>query len=152
MSWVITAITLTAASTATSIYGQQEAAKAQEDQLKEQAKQEKLQAESEKLARFEELNNALAANIVSQGTSGIAAEGTPAQLALNNQKKISLSENISEVNQRLRAAALKRAGKNARRSGNIGSFGSLLGGAASIASLGVNGGFGEKTTETPAGG
>jgi len=46
MSWVITAVALSAAGTLTSVYGQVQAGKAQEEQMKQQAEQERLAAES----------------------------------------------------------------------------------------------------------
>ena len=45
MSWVITAIALSAAGTATSVYGQVQAGKAQEEQMKQQAEQERFAAQ-----------------------------------------------------------------------------------------------------------
>ena len=58
MWWVIRAIALTAAGTATAVNGQVQAGKAQEIQLKEQAKQEEFAAQSQELQRRQELNRA----------------------------------------------------------------------------------------------
>ena len=68
MSWVITAIALTAAGTATSAYGQIQAGKAQAQQLKEQAKQEEFAAQSQELQRRQALNRAFAANVAALPT------------------------------------------------------------------------------------
>ena len=70
--FTILAIALTAAGTATGAYGQVQAGKAQEEQMKQQAEQERLAAESRELQRREELNRALASNVVAQSMSGIS--------------------------------------------------------------------------------
>jgi len=136
MSWVITAVALSAAGTLTSVYGQVQAGKAQEEQMKQQAEQERLAAESRELQRREELNRALASNIAAQSMSGIAGEGTPASLALESAKKAGLSEATIDLSEKLRQSALIRAGKTAKQTAYIGAAGSLLSGAGQIASLG----------------
>ena len=136
MSWVITAIALTAAGTATSAYGQVQAGKAQEIQLKEQAKQEELAAQSQELQRRQELNRALAANVAAQSVSGLAGEGTPASLALASAKKVGLSEATIDLSEKLRQSALIRAGKTAKQTAYIGAASTLLSGGAKAASLG----------------
>jgi len=136
MSWVITAIALTAAGTATSVYGQVQAGKAQEIQLKEQAKQEELAAESQELQRRQELNRALAANAAALSTAGISGEGTPASLALASAKKVGLSEATIDLSEKLRQSALIRAGKTAKQTAYIGAASTLLSGGAKAASLG----------------
>ena len=136
MSWVITAVALSAAGTLTSVYGQVQAGKAQEEQMKQQAEQERLAAESRELQRREELNRALASNIAAQSMSGIAGEGTPASLALESAKKAGLSEATIDLSEKLRQSALIRAGKTAKQTAYIGAAGSLLSCAGQIASLG----------------
>ena len=136
MSWVITAIALTAAGTATSAYGQVQAGKAQEEQMKQQAEQERLAAESRELQRREELNRALASNVVAQSMSGISGEGTPASLALESAKKAGLSEATIDLSEKLRQSALIRAGKTAKQTAYIGAASTLLSGGAKAASLG----------------
>ena len=136
MSWVITAIALTAAGTATSAYGQVQAGKAQEIQLKEQAKQEEFAAQSQELQRRQELNLALAANVAAQSVSGLAGEGTPASLALASAKKVGLSEATIDLSEKLRQSALIRAGKTAKQTAYIGAASTLLSGGAKAASLG----------------
>ncbi len=135
MSWVITAIALTAAGTATSAYGQVQAGKAQEIQLKEQAKQEELAAQSQELQRRQELNRALAANVAAQSVSGLAGEGTPASLALASAKKVGLSEATIDLSEKLRQSALIRAGKTAKQTAYIGAASTLLSGGAKAAQL-----------------
>ena len=136
MSWVITAIALTAAGTATSVYGQVQAGKAQEQQMKQQAEQERLAAESRELQRREELNRALASNIAAQSVAGISGEGTPASLAIESAKKAGLSEATIDLSEKLRQSALMRAGKTAKQTAYIGAASSLLSGAGNIAALG----------------
>lgn len=135
MSWVITAIALTAAGAATSAYGQVQAGKAQEDQMKQQAEQERIAAESRELQRREELNRALASNVVAQSMSGISGEGTPASLAIENAKKVGLSEATIDLSEKLRQSALIRAGKTAKQTAYIGAASTLLSGGAKAAQL-----------------
>ena len=91
-----------------SAYGQVQAGKAQKVALKEQAKQEELAAESQELARRQELNRALAANVAALSTAGISGEGTPASLALESAKQAGLSEMTIDLSERLRRASLER--------------------------------------------
>jgi len=136
MSWVITAIALTAAGTATSAYGQIQAGKAQEIQLKEQAKQEELAAQSQELQRRQELNRALAANVAALSTAGISGEGTPASLALASAEQVGLSEATIDLSERLRRASLERQAQTAKGTAYIGAASTLLSGGAKAASLG----------------
>ena len=136
MSWVITAIALTATGAATSAYGQVQAGKAQEIQLKEQAKQEELAAQSQELQRRQELNRALAANVAAQSVSGLAGEGTPASLALASAKQVGLSEATIDLSEKLRRASLERQAQTAKGTAYIGAASTLLSGGAKAASLG----------------
>lgn len=138
MSFAITAIALTIGTTAVSAYGQQQAGKAQEIAYKEQAKQEEFAAEAEELARRQELNKALAQNAVAQSLSNISAEGTPQSLAINTAEIAGLSEATIDVSNRMRRAALQRAGRNARRAADIGTAATLLKGGASVAIQGAD--------------
>jgi len=136
MSWVITAIALTAAGTATSVYGQVQAGKAQEIQLKEQAKQEEFAAQSQELQRRQELNRALAANAAALSTAGISGEGTPASLALASAESVGLSEATIDLSEKLRRASLERQAQTAKGTAYIGAASTLLSGGAKAASLG----------------
>ena len=136
MSWVITAIALTAAGTATSVYGQVQSGKAQEQAMKEQAKQEEFAAQSQELQRRQELNRALAANVAALSTAGISGEGTPASLAIESAKQAGLSEMTIDLSEKLRRASLERQGRMAKGTAYIGAASSLLSGAGSIAALG----------------
>jgi len=136
MSWVITAIALTAAGTATSAYGQVQAGKAQEIQLKEQAKQEEFAAQSQELQRRQELNRALAANAAALSTAGISGEGTPASLALASAESVGLSEATIDLSEKLRRASLERQAQTAKGTAYIGAASTLLSGGAKAASLG----------------
>jgi hypothetical protein len=140
MSWVITAVALSAAGTLTSVYGQVQAGKAQAQQLKEQAKQEEFAAQSQELARRQELNRALAANVAALSTAGISGEGTPASLALESAKQVGLSEATIDVSERLRRASLERQARAAKGTAYIGAASTLLSGAGQLASLGSSGG------------
>ena len=135
MSWVITAIALTAAGTATSVYGQVQAGKAQEQQMKEQAKQEEFAAQSQELQRRQELNRALAANVAALSTAGISGEGTPASLALESAKQVALSEATIDLSEKLRRASLERQGRVAKQAAYIGAASTLLSGGAKAAQL-----------------
>jgi hypothetical protein len=70
MSWVITALAVSSA--AISARSSYISGRVQEDELKRQAEQEKLAAQSRELQRRQELNRALAANMVGMGQSGLA--------------------------------------------------------------------------------
>ena len=126
MSWVITAIALTGAATATSVYGQVQAGKAQEQQLKEQAKQEEFAAQSQELQRRQELNRALAANVAALSTAGISGEGTPASLALESAKQAGLSEMTIDLSEKLRRASLERQAKVATQQAGFAAASTLL--------------------------
>lgn len=128
MSFAIVAA-LTAVSTAVSVYGQLEAAKDQEAALKTQAEQERVAAESRELERQQKLNRALAANVVGMGMSGIKAEGTPASIALESSKNVSLSEGMLKLSDRLAQAQLKRQAATTASAGKIGAASTLLKGA-----------------------
>jgi hypothetical protein len=65
MSWVITALVVSSA--AISARSSYIAGRVQENELKRQAEQEKLAAQSLELQRRQELNRALAANMVEYG-------------------------------------------------------------------------------------
>ena len=121
---------LIAVSTAVNVYGQIEAGKAQESALKQQAEQERLAAESRELERQQQLNAALAANAVGMGVSGIKAEGTPASIALESAKNVSLSEGMTKLSDRLQQAQLRRQGGAARSASQLAAAGTLLSGAA----------------------
>ncbi len=135
MSWVITAVALSAAGTLTSVYGQVQAGKAQEIQLKEQAKQEEFAAQSQELQRRQELNRALAANVAALSTAGISGEGTPASLALESAKQVALSEATIDLSEKLRRASLERQGRVAKQAAYIGAASTLLSGGAKAAQL-----------------
>ena len=126
---------LSATGTAASVYGQVQSGKAQEMALKDQAKQEELAAQSQELARRQELNRALAANVAAQSVSGLAGEGTPASLALASAKQVGLSEATIDLSEKLRRAALERRASQEAGATNFGAAGSLLGGAVKALQL-----------------
>lgn len=140
MSWVITAIALTATTAAVSARGQYVAGKTQQQELKRQAEQEKLAAQSRELDRRQQLNQALAANVVGFGQSGMAGEGTPASIALESAKQASTSESALSLSDKLRQAQMIRQGKNAKTMGTYGAASTLLQGASQAAALGSGGG------------
>ena len=109
-----------------SAYSQVQAGKAQEQALKEQAKQEELAAQSQELARRQELNRALAANVAALSTAGISGEGTPASLALESAKQAGLSEMTIDLSERLRRASLERQAKAAKQTAYLGAASTLL--------------------------
>ena len=98
----------------------------QEDELKRQAEQEKLAAQSRELQRRQELNRALAANMVSMGQSGLAGEGTPASIALASAKQVGISEGAISLTEKLRQAQLRRQGSMAAQTGKLQAASTLL--------------------------
>ncbi len=120
---------LAATSAAVGAYGQVQAGKAQKEALKEQAKQEELSAQSQELARRQELNRALAANVAALSTAGISGEGTPASLALESAKQAGLSEMTIDLSERLRRASLQRQAKAATQQAGLAAVSTLIGGS-----------------------
>ncbi len=118
-------------------YGQVQAGKAQKMQLREQAKQEELAAESQELARRQELNRALAANVAALSTAGISGEGTPASLALESARQAGLSEMTIDLSEKLRRASLERQAKAATQTAGLTAASTLLSGTSRAAELGL---------------
>jgi len=135
MSWVITAVALMATGTAVSARGQYVAGKTQEVELNRQAEEERMAAQSRELQRREELNRALAANVVGQSMSGISGEGTPASIALASAERASLSEGTIGLSEKLKQAQLRRQAKSAKQAGYLASASTLLKGVSQIAAL-----------------
>ncbi len=124
MSYVIAAIAITGQVVST--FATVEAGKAAEEAAERRAEEERIAAQAEELKRREELNRVLASNILSQATSGIAAEGTPASLALKQAKTIGESEGVLALSQRLRERNLLMEGRTARSMANLQAAGSLM--------------------------
>lgn len=131
---IIMAVT-TAVSGITKAAAQRSAGKAQEDELQRQAEQERIAAEGRELQRREELNKALAARQMALAASGLAGEGTPQSIALSAAEKIGMGEGLETLSSQLKQAQLKRAGKNARITGNIQAASTLLDTGVKTASL-----------------
>ena len=136
MSYAIIAAVATGIGTAIGVKSQLDAAKAQEYQLEAQAEQERVSAESRELQRRQQLNKALAANVVGQSMSGIAGEGTPQSIALESAKQVSISEGVESLSDRLRQAQLKRQASNVRGAGKLAAASTLLKGAQTAAQMG----------------
>jgi hypothetical protein len=128
-----------AGTTALSARGQYVAGKTQELELKRQAEQERLAAQSRELQRREQLNRALATNVLGQSMSGISGEGTPASIALASAKKAGLSESTIGLSEKLKQAQLRRQASYARQTGKLQSASTLLSGTAQIAQLAPGG-------------
>ena len=124
MSYVIAAIAITGQVVST--FATVEAGKAAEEAAERRAEEERIAAQAEELKRREELNRVLASNILSQATSGIATEGTPASLALEQAKTIGDSEGVLALSQRLRERNLLMEGRTARSMANLQAAGSLM--------------------------
>ena len=153
MTWLVTAIataagvsTFTAAAAtigATAAVGtgvisgrsQYVAGKTQEIELNRQAEEERIAAQSRELQRREELNRALAANVVGQSMSGISGEGTPASIALESAKKAGLSESTIGLSEKLKQAQLRRQGKSAKQAGYLQAASTLLKTGGQVVSL-----------------
>jgi hypothetical protein len=130
---------LAAATAAVGARAQYVAGKTQEIELKRQAEEERISAQSRELQRREELNRALAANVVGQAMSGIAGEGTPASIALASAERAGLSEATIDLSERLRQAALKRQAKSAKQAGYLQATSTLLKTGAQAAQLASTG-------------
>ena len=135
MSWLITAMVVTATSATISARGQYIAGRIQEDELKRQAEQEKLAAQSRELQRRQELNRALAANVVGFGQMGIAGEGTPSSIALASAEQAGISEGALSLTEKLRQAQLRRQASAAGQIGALQSASTLLQGAGQVAQI-----------------
>ena len=135
MSWVITAIAVTATAGAVSARGQYVAGKTQEIELKRQAEEERMAAQSRELQRREELNRALASNVVGQAMSGISGEGTPASIALASAERASLSEATIGLSEKLKQAQLRRQASSAKQAGYLAATSTLLKTGAQAASV-----------------
>jgi hypothetical protein len=109
----------------------------QEDELKRQAEQEKLAAQSRELQRRQELNRALAANMVGMGQSGLAGEGTPASIALAGAQQVGISEGAISLTDKLRQAQMRRAGSQAAQTGKLQAASTLLQAGTQAAQLKV---------------
>ena len=134
MSFVIIG-TVMAVSTAAQMYGQIQTGKMQQDEYKKQAEEAELAAKNESLMRMEELNRNLAANNVSLAAGGMKIEGTPSSIAMESAKKIGASEAMESLSSKLKIAAMKRAGKNARATANIQATSTLLNNVTNFATL-----------------
>ena len=113
------------------------AGRVQEDEYKRQAEQEKLAAQSRELQRRQELNRALAANVVGFGQMGIAGEGTPASIALESAKQAGISEGAISLTEKLRQAQLRRQGSEAARTGKLQAASTLLQTGTQVAQMKV---------------
>ena len=144
--FTILALAFTAVSGGVSARSQYVAGKTQEIELNRQAEEERLAAQSRELQRREQLNKALAANVVGQAMSGISGEGTPASIALASAKKAGLSEATISLSEKLKQAQLRRQGKAAKQAGYMAATSTLLKTATQAASLAPSGGGGGGTS------
>ena len=126
MTFAITAAVIAATGTVMSTVATVEAGKAAEEAAERAAEEQRIAAQAEELKRREELNRVLASNILAQATSGIAAEGTPASLALEQAKTIGESEGVLALSQRLRERNLLMEGRTVRSMANLQAAGSLM--------------------------
>ena len=140
MTWLVTAIVATAATTAVSARSSYVAGKQQEIEFKRQAEEERLAAQGQELQRREELNRALAANVVGQGMAGISGEGTPESIALKSAQTAGLSEATIGLSNKLKQAALRRQGKYANQAGKLAATSTLLKGGLKLLQLSGGGG------------
>ena len=86
---------------------------------------------------MQELSDNLAASNLAMANSGISGM-TPQSVALNNARTISDSESMIGLSNRLLSAQRQRQAINARKTANAQAVGTLLGGAANIATLGAS--------------
>lgn len=133
--FTILALAFTAVSGGVSARSQYVAGKTQQIELERQAEEERIAAQSRELQRREQLNKALAANVVGQAMSGISGEGTPASLALASAKKAGLSEATISLSDKLKQAQLRRQGRSAKQAGYLQATSTLLQTAGQAAQL-----------------
>ena len=127
---------VTAVSGGVSARSQYVAGKTQQIELERQAEEERISAQSRELQRREQLNKALAANVVGQAMSGISGEGTPASIALASAKKAGLSEATISLSDKVKQAQLRRQGRSAKQAGYLQATSTLLQTGARAAALG----------------
>lgn len=137
MTFFVAAAVTIGVSTVYSATQQAKAGKAQQQELLRQREEEKLKAKTEELARMQELSDNLAASNLAMANSGISGL-TPQSVALENARTISSSESMIGLSNRLMAAQRTRQANNARRTANAQAVGTLLSGAANIATLGAS--------------
>ena len=128
---------VTAVSGGVSARSQYVAGKTQEIELNRQAEEERISAQSRELQRREQLNKALAANVVGQAMSGISGEGTPASIALASAKKAGLSEATISLSDKLKQAQLRRQAKSAKKTGYLQATSTLLKTGVDLAKTGA---------------
>jgi hypothetical protein len=133
--FTILALAFTAVSGGVSARSQYVAGKTQQIELERQAEEERISAQSRELQRREQLNKALAANVVGQAMSGISGEGTPASIALASAKKAGLSEATISLSDKLKQAQLRRQGRSAKQAGYLQATSTLLQTAGQAAQL-----------------
>ena len=137
MSWVVTAIAITATSAVYGAMGAKAGGKAQQQQLDMEAKRREEQAIADAAVLEAELNDAAAARRVAQAMSGASAEGSLQSINLGNAKTRSAMRLNLDATGLADAASLRLRGANAKATGDINAIGSILGGAANIAMLGA---------------
>ena len=137
MSWVVTAIAITATSAVYGAMGAKASGKAQQQQLELEAKRREEQAIADAAVLEAELNDAAAARRVAQAMSGASAEGSLQSINLGNAKTRSAMRLNLDATALADAASLRLRGANAKATGDINAIGSILGGAANIAMLGA---------------
>ena len=113
--------------------------KTQQIELQRQAEEERMAAQSRELQRREELNRALAANVVGQAMSGISGEGTPASIALASAERAGLSEATIGLSEKLKQAQLRRQAGYAKQAGYLQATSTLLKTGAQAAQLASTG-------------
>ena len=133
-------LAVVATSGAVSARGSYVSGKVQEQELERQAEQERIAAEGRELQRREELNRALAARQMALATGGIAGEGTPQSIALSTAEKIGMGEGLESLTTNLKTAQMRRAGKEAVRTGKLQAASTLLKTGTQAAMLGSSGG------------
>lgn len=132
MSFVVVG-SIIAASTVYTAVQQRKAGKAQAEEVLMQKQQEEMQAKVEELARREKLNATLAANQAAMATSGVSGL-TPESVALQSARQVSSSESAIALSDRLKLAMRERQAANISATGRAQATGTLLSGAAQVAS------------------
>jgi len=129
-----------AATAAVTAHGQREQGRMAEAMYEREAKEAEVEASGRELQRREQINRRLAQNVVGIAGSGMSGEGTPASIALEDAKKIGVSESMETLSDRLKAAQLRREGRLARETGNLNASSTLLKAGIGVASGGGYGG------------
>lgn len=131
-------IATTIASTAAGVYSAQRSSAIAAEDARARGRQAASQAKEEEINRLDIFSQVASENLARMSAGGLAQEGTLAQITQGNIA--TLEEDVEGI--RASGAAQQsyfgRAASNARSTGNLNTFTSLLQGASQLAGIGYN--------------